>query len=582
MNNKYFSLKHLFLTLLVFFGVFITAQEVVQTNFEKRTDSSLVNSVFYIPGENLFTPKFYAINGGATQFSVDPLLMDYGWYSKLFTLNYDHISYERDSIPRLEVRYDYGMDLTHWFGVDFHRPVGESDIFLKFNRNFSDPLYINTEVESSNLVFGSKIQLSNNYSISVGYFRNRTIISETGGLESFEDYQSAAELEEGSVNLKLSSANNNIFNNGLILNHKLQMLSFKDSIGIERSSIGLNFGSKMEEDRYTFSMDKSDLDSGYFANIFLDSTGTFDSIGMRKIVIKPSLYWLSTDTSRGLEIGYEKHIYDYESLSRSSVFLSSNYKVNSTNLRLSASYQLESFWKGNYTAELRVEKEFKGKDLEFVLKSESKTPEFLFLHYSGNHFKWDNSFASVKMQTGKFKFTHDKLNSSLEADVKYLNDHIYFDETNNLLQVSENIIISKLKIHNVIGSKMVRFSTGVVAQFSNSKLIRMPKLYTKNTLSFDFSVRSVPLSLGGVFTYYTSYKGLSYNPALRHYKLGMSTVGGFPVIDLFFVVRLGTADLYLKYDNLFFETEGRDMLLGDDFTLVKPFLHFGLKWELMR
>lgn len=557
-------------------------QEGVLTDFCERTDSSLVNSVFYNPGENLFTPKFYAINGGAIQFSLDPLLMDYGWYSKLFALNYDHIDYEIDSIPRFEARYDYGMALTHWFGIDFHRPVGESDIFLKFNRNFSDPLYVNTEVESSNLVFGSKIQLHRNYALSIAYFRNQTTRSENGGLESFEDYKLVDQLDESTIATQLSSAKNDVFNNGVILNHQLRLFAIKDSSGNERSNIGLNLGSKIEEHRYTFSMDQRDLDSVYFTNIFLDSTSTFDSIGFQKIIIKPSFYWLSKDTTKGFEIGYEKQIYDYAALTRSSVSLAFNYRRNKTNLKLNATYQLESFWKGNYMTEFRIEKELKRNDLEVVIKSESTTPEFLFIHYSGNHFKWDNSFETVKMHTGNVKFTHDKLNSSIEGEVRYLKDHIYFDESSSLLQSSENIVISKLKLHNVIGTKMLQFTTGVVGQMSSSNVIRIPKLYTRNTLAFNFSVRNVPFSLGGIFTYYTSYTGLNYNPALRHYSLGTSTVGGFPVVDLFFVARVGTADLFVKYDNLFFETEGRDMLLGDNYPLVKPFLHFGLKWKLIK
>jgi hypothetical protein len=541
----------------------------------------LISSVFYIPGSDIFTPKFHAVNAGANQFSIEPLLMDYGWNTRLFSENYSKIDFNKDSIPNLLAKYDYGMALAHWFTIDFYRPVGKSDLFLKFNRNYSDILYDNTQVKSRNFILGTKIEFTKSYSFTFGYFNNHTVKSESGGVASLDDYRTVDELNELTIAPNLTSANNDVFNNGFILKQQVNLYSKKDSSFKEKIRFGINLETRVEEDRYTFSMDKSDLDSGYFSNIYLDSTQTFDSIGFQKLIIKPSLYWLSTDTLKSLEVGYEKRIYDYSILTRSNIFLNSSYTKDEFLYNLNATYELESFWKSNYLISFELAKTSKNRNLlQFMLLSQNKTPEFLFHHYSGNHFKWDTDFSSVNLQSVKLKYTFNKLSTSLEGKLDFLSDYIYFDELSVLKQSDATILVSKIKISNVVKIKQFEFTSGIVGQASNSNLIRIPSFYTRNSLAFNFFIRKVPLSLGGVFTYYTTYKGVGYNPAIRHFNLGSSTVGGFPLVDLFFVARVGPADLYLKYDNLLFESENREMFLGTNSPLAKPFMHFGLKWKL--
>lgn len=581
MRIKGYNLKYKHLIFLFFYSLFINAQKTINTDFENRVDSSLINSIFYIPGESVFTPKFHALNAGLNQFSIEPLLMDYGWSSKLFSSNYSDFSYVKDSIPNLLAKYDYGMDLAHWFSINFYRPVGKSDLFLKFNRNYSDNLYVNTEVESRNFILGSKIHFSESYSMTLGYFNNHTIKSESAGVTSALNYTKVDEISSFTVNPNLSSAENNVFNNGLVLKNQIKLYSKKDSAFKEQFKFGVNLETRIEEDRLSFSMNKADIDSGYFSSIYLDSTETFDSIGFQKLIIKPSLYWLSGDTLRGLEIGFDKRIYDYEVLTRSNIFFKSHFRKSNVNYILNGSYGLESYWKSNYSFLFNLHKTYLNRnDLQFSLSLKRETPEFLFVHYSSNHFKWDTDFSSVQNQSVELKYTFDKINTTIQGEINHLLNYIYFNELNNLKQQDASVLISKIKFNNVISFKQFKLTSGIVGQVSNSDIIRIPNLYTRNSLSFNFFVRKVPFSIGSVFTYFTSYKGLDYNPAIRHFNLGTSYVGGFPVVDLFFVARVGPADLYVRYDNLFFESENRDMFLGSNFPLAKPFLHFGLKWLL--
>ena len=581
MKIKSYNLKYTHLIFLFFSSLFINAQKTINTDFENRVDSSLINSIFYIPGEGVFTPKFYALNAGLNQFSIEPLLMDYGWSSKLFSSNYSDFNYVKDSIPNLLAKYDYGMDLAHWFSINFYRPVGKSDLFLKFNRNYSEDLFDNTEVESRNFILGSKIYFSESYSMSLGYFNNHTIKSESAGVLSVLNYTKLDEISPFTVDPNLSSAENNVFNNGLVLKNRIKLYSKQDSAFKEQFKFGVNLETRIEEDRLSFSMNKSDIDSGYFSSIYLDSTETFDSIGFQKLIIKPSLYWLSGDTLRGLEIGYDKRIYDYTILTRSNIFFNSHFRKSNVNYILNGSYGLESYWKSNYSFLFKLQKTYLNRnDFQFSLSLKRETPEFLFIHYSSNHFKWDTDFSSVQNQSVKLRYTFDKINTTIQGEINHLLNYIYFNELSDLKQQDASVLISKIKFNNVISFKQFKLTSGIVAQVSNSDLIRIPNLYTRNSLAFNFFIRKVPLSIGSVFTYFTSYKGLDYNPAIRHFNLGASNVGGFPVVDVFFVARVGPADLYVRYDNLFFESENRDMFLASNFPLAKPFLHVGLKWFL--
>lgn len=563
--------------------VFSLSGQTFDFELEKEsTDTSLVNSIFYNPQEDAFSPVLFGVNSGADQYSLSYVGNDYSWTSRLLSMDYNQLNFRNDTTPFFEGRYDYGSDYAHWFGADFSRNIGESKIILNFNRNYTEDIYSNTEVERSNFVVGSKIKLAKRYVVDVGYFRNGVNKSESGGVKNIVAYTEADELNIFTVDPNLTSAKNEVFNNGFILNQQIFLIGGKDSIGNNKAELTLGINSKVEEHRFTFSMSEADIDSGYFTYSYLDTTSTFDSIGFQKVIINPELTWKNKFRTKGVKIGYSKEMYDNTLLDRSNIQMKSFLHFKKNTFRLAGEYSLQSYWKDNYSFGFNFQRDsIQSSKLNVEFKTSSIIPEYLFHVFNGNHFQWNNVIKPVNTQSLDLKWLNSKYKLIVNGKISQVSNYLYFDSLSSVKQEGNSVIVFKANLTHNYRYKWLQFTSSFTGQYSNTDAIRIPSFYSRNTLSLNMKARNVPLSLGTVFTYVSEFKGIKYNPAIRHYILGSQSIGNLPILDLFFVARVGTADLYLRYENLLFNTLGRDMFVGDNSPLAKPFLRFGLKWKLL-
>lgn len=564
------------------FSIVVFQLNAQSNNFSiAANDTALVNSIYYNPLEDAYSPVFFGVNSGADQYSLNHVANDYSWSSRLFALNYDELIFRNDTLPYFEGRYDYGSDFTHWFGADFSRNIGDSKLILNFNRNYTEDIYSNTEVERSNLVLGSKISFHKNYNLDFGYYRNNTVKSESGGVKNLEDYKTVDDLNIFTIDPLLSSAKNEVFNNGFILNQNFNLATVKDTVGKVLSKLSFNLNAKIEEQRLTFSMNESDIDSGYFQISYLDTIGTYDSIGFKRLIINPTLSWAIEDSSKSIGLGFRKENYDFDSLNRSQVELKASTLVGKNKFLIKSLYGLESLWANNYVFNAGFIRDSIGSStLHLNLISSSITPEYNFHFYSGNHYRWKNQLNPVQTNSLRLGWFQKKYGFKLNGELSQIANYVYFDEHTSIQQDSDGVVIAKANFKHFYKYKMLEVTSSFNGQYSSSELIRIPNFYSRNTLSINGKARNVPLSLGAVYSYVAKYKGMQYDPAIRHFVLGNDNAGGFSIIDLFFVARVGTADLYVRYENLLFNSVDRNMFLGDNAPLAKPFLRFGLKWRL--
>ena len=552
----------------------------------KEIDTNLISSVLLDPKEDLFTPTFFAINSGLYKFPFLLNTEDYGWFSSNVMQTYDQLYFKYDSVPELTAKYDHGFPTTHWFTADFNRKIGESSLTAKFNRRASEALYANTRSFRTNVLIGTEIPINKNYKLTLGYFRNQAEINENGGIKNIDSIPIVTEFNGIELFSNLNSAKNNIFNQKI---HVSQSFIFKesiDSITNQKSNWGLNLVTDFSENRISFELNENDIDSGYFLNTFNDTLATFDSVGFKTVTIQPSIF--IKKKSGVHNIGYSKNFNDFEDFNDAFAFVKGGFRLKKIPISYSTKYHLEGIWKNNWEIKFRSDyylKKEKGDTLRdkklfnLTFSSSAKHPEYIFHSFSGNHYQWENNFKPVNLNKANLELFLSSITTIVDIEIQNVSDYIYFDKNSLPQQTNKNITAAKIHVKNQFGKKLIRIYSGIGTQFSTSDLIRIPIFFSRNTISLNFKYRSVPLTLGGTASYFSKYKGLNYNPSIRHYHLGENMAGGTAVIDWFMAARLGPADLYVKYDNSFY-TLNRNLFLGDNYPIYKSYVRFGLKWRL--
>lgn len=571
-----------YLTFLLFLFVAFSAKG--QSDYYSKSDSlgidTLLSASTMIGSKrSLTTPVFYATSSGLYEFSIHPNISDYGWYSKLMFSPTTKLKFAEDTTTVLRAKYDYGMDYTHWFTTQFNRNVGKSKVAVNFDRNYADNLYLNTEGERSNFDIGSIIEFSNNYSVEAGYFISKLERSENGGILDVNAFKEASAVDEFNIEGKLSSAKSNIFYQGAVLNQKILLFSKKDSLGKELSSIELSLNSMVAEHRISFSMDEADIDAGYFTDVFYDTLSTFDSTGYKQLKISPVLKFNFTNYS--LDLGYSKEYYDNSILDRSNVFLGTEVRLPKSLVSLAAEYGLESYWKDNYKLDISYYSRIRGLDFLVGMDMSSTSPEYSFHSFSSNHYLWEMEIESINVNKVYFKLRSNKYRTEIKGDIATVDNYLFFNSKSTLIQNSNLFYLGTIALNNTVGNEWIRLTSGVGLQKSSSDVAHIPTVFSKNTLEFNFSIRNVPFTIGGTAIFFSKYAGNNFDPALRHYTLSDKMVGGIPIFDAFFAARVGGANIYIKYDNFLYESNGRLLFVGEDQPIAKPLFRAGLSWKLV-
>jgi hypothetical protein len=230
-------------------------------------DTTLVHVTLLDPQEDLFSPSFFAVNSGLYKFPIILDTDDYSWISKNLMLNYDELIFINDTTPLLNAEYDHGYSSTHWFTSNFNRKVGQSIVHARFNRSASEPLYSNTRATRSNFAVGAKIPFRKNYTMTMGYSRNKVFLSENGGIYNTDSIPLVKSFDVSTLQSNLNTAKNNLFDYQASLVQKIKLLKWNNDSTSEKAFL-FNIHTSISENRYSFELNKQDIDSAFFLNTF--------------------------------------------------------------------------------------------------------------------------------------------------------------------------------------------------------------------------------------------------------------------------------------------------------------------------
>jgi len=583
LNKIFLCFGILLITLLAKGSDTLNVHHYVNEGFLK--DSSGLLTVLKQNPKAVFTPALYSQNINGLKLSLIPQFSLCNWYDDVVInkVGKDQVVLSDSSVAN--VNYLYGMNASHEFLGRYSDKVGSTYMNLIFERTASESRFSNSDVKNTGFILDF-LKNEGKHRFHYGFSKNLFSIGDNGGVSDSSVYIDALELTTFTVPVNLYSAHNSIamteafVGNQILLNYK----SSTDSTAIDTvlpkylHALGYEIG--FRKDQYVFSMDKQDIDSVFFDSTLVNLNETWDSLGFSKIEYQTYYQLLDSSNRNLLKLAFNASNYDWSVLNESyTSFEFNNFRVGT--LSLKGRYNLEGIWKNGYSMSISHDAKLFVSWLSSVeYKLDYNLPGYFYMNYQGNHFNWSNSFNKVRNQSIDYSLFHQLSFTGIEAKVQVLDDWIYLDTLSIPVQMNEQIQYFNFGVFNTFKSKYFNIYTKVSYQKATSEVLRFPTYNLRNVFTYKFKLGRLKLTAGYMFTYFTSFKGLDYNPNLRKtYLQEDKEIGGIPLLDVFATVKIGEVDVFVKGENVLFESVSRAYYLYPNRPVLPRYFRVGFSWN---
>jgi hypothetical protein len=483
-----------------------------------------------------------------------------------------------------DFHYDYGFNADHNFSARYSDQIENQFISGEYlsNRNFGDYNHSLYKVENFNFFTGN---LTSNTRNHFQFISNSADLSENGGLWSLESLDASDGSDDVSIFTRLNTAENQVRETyasagiGYFFDFIQDTLIDTTQSKINGMEIYLN--SEYHKYGYLYTMDEGDIDSMFFSKTLFDSTLTRDSLGFVAVFVEPKLTYFNNKYQIG--ISYRLGRFENEQLNRDNINLNVTNSFGNCIVDGSFDYYTNGIWEGGLKSQVLFQKDsILGGRILLSGNFSSMLPEFPIQRFIGNHFLWDNSFKEEQRITVSVDLkTYE--NWQFELELNNLTNYIYFNENSIPVQSTNSIFVGRTTVSRLWRRKHFISANKMGMQYVNDDVIRIPAFYGTSTNAVVFKFWEMPTSIGAQLFYMTKHKGMAYNPNLRQFHLqNNQLVGGFPMLDLFFSLKAGNADLFVKGENLLFQFLPKSsFLLYEQMVTMPTFLRIGFHWKFI-
>lgn len=255
-------------------------------------------------------------------------------------------------------------------------------------------------------------------------------------------------------------------------------------------------------------------------------------------------------------------------------------------------------------ADINLQAKYKFDDKNSVsahYRNMNKLPDLNYRLYQSTYkaYNWFNEdFKNEKINTFEFEANTQWADASLQYSI--LNDHLYFANDfipaegstgtvfDTLLvkpkQYASTINYLSLKVHKEI--KFWRLGLDNTLLYQNvqqgANVLNVPSFLTRNTLYYTdkWFKKALEVQTGFTFQYFTEYYQNDYNPLIgEFYVQDKRKIGGFPLIDFFFNMKIQEFRLYLKAEHFNSSMSGYNYYSAPTYPYRDFTVRFGVVWN---
>ena len=472
--------------------------------------------------------------------------------------------------PLTELSYTMGAKKEQIFNAKFNRKIFPNFGIGANVRIINSPGYYNRQKsDDKSLALTAQFYTGNRrYGVIGNYIHNKVYVEENGGIQNDSIFEDNIEKDRKIFTVNLNDAKNEFKNNSFFINQYFNLSKKSSDTTSNASKLGriTHSFSRSEE---TIKYIDNEPASGFYKNIYLDSTQTLDSI--YKFRIENSLTWSNLGYN---DTALQKPVYVYLGAKHSYVELGGymptmtirqitpNAGLYFNLLKYSTlftkySYTTGDYNDGDFTAEVIASHNFNYDSLDLgkitlSFKLNKHSPAYFYQHYESNNFMWKNNFDKIKSRVLGAEYQYRRIR--LSAYYTSVSNHVYLND-NALPQQSPGVL-------NVIRAALdyrLRFwkmgvDTRVVYQsVSDKNALRLPPLMVNMSIFLNTRVfKDAATIQPGIDVLYSSkYYAEAYMPALRSFYIqNQKEIGNYYYIDLYLMLRIRRAVIFLKYRHI--------------------------------
>lgn len=177
----------------------------------------------------------------------------------------------------------------------------------------------------------------------------------------------------------------------------------------------------------------------------------------------------------------------------------------------------------------------------------------LMKHYVSNHFIWDNDFGKEQRIRAGGRILVPHTGTRVDVAFENLSNHIYFGPDCLPRQHSGSVQVFSASASQRLHLGILHWDNRVTYQAtSDDKVIPLPAFAWYSNLYILFKVAHVlDVQTGIDCDYYTSYKGVSYQPAtMAFYNQDEAKVGNYPFMNFYINMKLKKVRFYLMFSHI--------------------------------
>lgn len=439
---------------------------------------------------------------------------------------------------------------------------------------------------------------SGKYRLMGVYYHNSIDIQENGGITNDSIFENNITQQTLSVPVNLQKAGNIFKNSGFYLKQFYNFrLNYSDSTKKNKLNLGY-ISYTLHFRRESFLYTDNDGKSGFYKNVYFDSTFTHDSLFERRLI--NDLSWSNGVSENpnypkafNITIGAKHQYIELKDTISNKTFSQicpyssiSVFAFGKFFLNLSGEYVFGDYNDGDFLLKGFAKYSLIKQKPDFAVLSgeisyNHREADWFFKNYTSNYFKWENSLNKIHLLkfTAKLKIGQ----TQIEAQLHELNNWVYLDNNSLPAQQDEMIHLTIIQVKNDFTFKKLQIDNNIVFQSAySSNIINLPRIAAMQSwyLNLQLFRKNLYLQPGFTLFYNTAYYADNYMPALRMFHLqDNKKIGNYLYADAFVNFQMKRANIFLLYQHLNSGWNKKGYYLIPHYPQQSAAIKLGITWR---
>jgi hypothetical protein len=248
------------------------------------------------------------------------------------------------------------------------------------------------------------------------------------------------------------------------------------------------------------------------------------------------------------------------------------------------SYVISGFDDGNYSVDARASSGvFSFGTIGVLLQTTRTSADLNFRWYESNNFIWKNSFLPIKTFTTGIFYEWEKYDFKIEAKKIKVDNYVYLNNFALPDQYNNSLLVNQLTIIKNFTYRHWHLNNFILLQETDRKgVIHIPGTVSTHSLYHEkyYYNKKLLAAVGTTLNYNSNYFADDFMPSNAMFFLQNDVqTGGYLRFDLFFNLKIKSAGIFLRVENLLDDVIDRSYYLTPHYPMPGRVIKFGVVWR---